>query len=399
MVNILFVSLCCEQDRFNRLIKEIKNPVQSDQKLHSLLIQGMAHSKDDFVHAISALPVNRHNYQPKYTPAELLTKDACSYHHMAAINIPLLNNLVNFLQAFWLVGKLSKNARKESLVVCDILKFSIASGALLACRLFGLPCIGLVTDVPQKRPTQGSLVYRMIDSLRYGQLQAYDSYVFLTEQMNQLINQEAKPYLVIEGAVDQEMGRVENTLEGKASPRICLYSGSIHRVYGIASLVEGFLKADLPNVELWIYGDGDYREALEEICRLHPRVRYFGVVPNSEVVKIQVKATLLINPRPPVGEYTLYSFPSKNMEYLVSGTPVLAAMLPGMPKAYGDYIFELKDCSAQGICQALTDVFSRSDRDLFEKGKKAKEFVLREKNNCFQGQKILRLARQILGRE
>ena len=397
-MNILFVSLSCAQGRFNDLMKEVKNLEQNDQKLYNLLMRGMSRNQNVCVNAISALPVNRNNYKHLYTPAYDIDENGCHYHHKAVINIPVIRNMSNFWQSFNQVRKQSKGQRKETVVICDILNLSNASGALLASKLLRLPSIGIVTDVPRKRANRGNMLNRMIDSIRFEQLQSYDAYVFLSEPMNKLINRAGKPYIVVEGAVDSKMAQVENTLQGKAMPRICVYSGSIRKIYGIKALTEGFLKANIPDAELWIYGDGDYREELEQICRQHSNVRYFGVVPNSEVVKTQVKATLLVNPRPPVGEYTMYSFPSKNMEYLVSGTPVLAAMLPGMPEEYREHIFELKDCTADGICEALLKIFDLPDSVLYEKGKRAKAFVLNEKNNKRQGARIVQLCSNVLTR-
>ena len=47
-----------------------------------------------------------------------------------------------------------------------------------------------------------------------------------------------------------------------------------------------------------------------------------------------------------------YSFPSKNMEYMVSGTPVLTTRLPGMPMEYYPYVYFIEEESADGIAAA-----------------------------------------------
>lgn len=395
-MNILFVSNCCEQKRFNDLMEKLKDPEQNAQKLHGLLIRGMAKASNTEVHAISMLPINSHNYPYKHIPAEEITVDNCHYHHVEMWNLPVLRNLHSFFHCFHLIRKLTKGKRKETVVICDILRLGLGTSVQLACKLLGLASMGIVTDVPQKRAEKGNILNRAIDAVRFHQLKSYDSYIFLTEQMNNLINSKGKPYVVIEGTVDSDVEVTENTLEGKHSPRLCVYSGSIRKIYGVQALTEGFLKANIPNTELWIYGNGDYRDELEDVCRKHSNVRYFGVVPNSEVVKTQLKATLLVNPRPPIGEYTKYSFPSKNMEYLVSGTPVLAVMLPGMPEEYRQYLFELKDCSANGICEMLRGIFQLSNEDLMMKGQTGKNFVLKEKNHLAQGQRIIKLAQCVI---
>ena len=56
-----------------------------------------------------------------------------------------------------------------------------------------------------------------------------------------------------------------------------------------------------------------------------------GCVTNDEIVRLQCEATLLVNPRPSDKEFCKYSFPSKTIEYMASGTPVLMTKLPGVP--------------------------------------------------------------------
>ena len=67
-MNILFVSTCCEQNRFNELMKVLKNPEQNSQKLHGLLIKGMVQAADVEVNAISMLPLNGLNCAYKHIP-------------------------------------------------------------------------------------------------------------------------------------------------------------------------------------------------------------------------------------------------------------------------------------------------------------------------------------------
>ena len=110
---------------------------------------------------------------------------------------------------------------------------------------------------------------------------------------------------------------------------------------------------------------------------------------SSQVVEKEMSATLLVNPRPTNEEYVKYSFPSKTMEYMASGTPVLTTALPGMPKEYYPHVFLIHEETPAGIAQALKDTLSRTDADLFRFGCKARAFVLKERNNIVQAGKIL----------
>ena len=114
----------------------------------------------------------------------------------------------------------------------------------------------------------------------------------------------------------------------------------------------------------------------------------------SEKVEKEMQATLLVNPRPTKEEYVKYSFPSKTMEYMASGTPVLTTRLPGMPREYYPYVHFIDEETPEGIAQALKTVLSQSDEALFAQGMNAREFVLESRNNVVQAGKILTMLEQ-----
>ena len=68
------------------------------------------------------------------------------------------------------------------------------------------------------------------------------------------------------------------------------------------------------------YVDLDLIESLLKKLQKDKRIIYWGVVEQKHVFEMQQQATLLVNPRKGHEEYTKYSFPSKTMEYMASGT-------------------------------------------------------------------------------
>ena len=89
----------------------------------------------------------------------------------------------------------------------------------------------------------------------------------------------------------------------------------------------------------------------------------------------------------PDDEYTKYSFPSKTFEYMVSGTPMISTDLEGIPDEYKKYMF-MVDYSDEKIVDKIYEILNLDDTFLEEFGKKAREFVLNEKNPCVQVKKI-----------
>ena len=219
-------------------------------------------------------------------------------------------------------------------------------------------------------------------------------YVILTDAMNEHVNPQGRPYVVLEGHSDIFMREKPVSLDIKISPRICMYAGAISKLFGLPALIEGFLAASIENAELHLYGPTDFEEELKEICSRHPNVVYGGLLLNQEIVEKELEATLLVNPRPTNEEYVKYSFPSKNMEYMASGTPLLTTVLPGMPKEYYPYVYLLEEETSEGIAAALKDIFAKSDEELLQKGLAAKEFILNTKNNVVQAEKILEMLKQ-----
>ena len=170
-----------------------------------------------------------------------------------------------------------------------------------------------------------------------------------------------------------------------------MYAGQLRNIYGIDYLVKGFVNANIKDLELHIYGKGDYAKELEKICKERSNIKYFGTVPNEIVVQKELEATLLINPRPTGEEYTKYSFPSKNMEYMASGTPVLTTNLPGMPKEYHKYVYIINDESENGMKNSLQTILALPSEALHQKGAEAKNFVLDNKNNIKQAERALEI--------
>ena len=246
--------------------------------------------------------------------------------------------------------------------------------------------MGIVTDLPDM--LSGS---RFSKGLANFVIRHCTHYVLLTEAMNGYLNKSGKPYVILEGHADITMEERIPSPEKKTAPRICFYAGGVSKRYGLGNLVEGFRKAELPNTRLHIYGPGDYVKELQQIAAEDDRVFYGGMLLNTQIVEKEQEATLLVNPRPTDEEYVKYSFPSKTMEYMASGTPVLTTVLPGMPTEYHPYVFLLEEETSEGICNMLQEVLSHSDEELFRKGTEARRFVLEQKNNVIQAQKILEM--------
>ncbi len=385
-MKILYGFSNCSDRLYGELFRDKPISVlQPDQKYHGLLIRGLVAGGAD-VRCVSGLPVNRAVTKKLFLHEPDERENGADYHYLKTVNLPL------FRQAGIYCGSRKSVTKDCDVILCDCLNLANAFGMIAGAKRKKKPVILIVTDLPEFQ--RGKLLRRLNESM----FKKADGFILLTEQMNEKINPGGKPYIVLEGHSDgalSELPREEKT-ERKTGKQIVLYSGSLMKLYGIQNLVAGFLRAKPENAELHIYGDGDYREELEAICQAEPSVRYFGSRPNAEVVAAQQRAALLVNPRPTAPEYTKYSFPSKTMEYLASGTPALTTRLPGIPHDYDAHLNYIDDETPEGIAAAIQTVLARPQDAREEQARNARKFVLEGKSNTVQAKKILAFATSIL---
>ena len=383
-MRILYGYSNCTDSAYNRIAGERGvYAMVPDQKYHGLLIKGLAENGAE-VRCFSGLPVNRSVTARRIVSEPNEREGNAYFHYITTVNLPVLRQLMIFCGAFF--GVLRTKKDMETYAVCDFLNMAVAMGFILACKLKRIKAAAVVTDLPDMFDT--GKARKIIGNFI---LRRFNGYIFLTEHMRSFVAENA-PYIVLEGHADKDIAALKPdfTYEEKSGKRVVMYAGNIHGKYGIANLAEGFVMADIPDSELWVNGRGDYTEALTELCREHPAISYMGQKPNSEIVAEELRAALLVNPRPTAPEYTKYSFPSKNMEYMASGTPLLTTRLPGMPAEYEPYVYLIDDDSAAGIADALKKVFADTPEERRAKGAAARAFVLEKKSNVVQAGKIIK---------
>lgn len=316
-----------------------------------------------------------------------------SFIYIPCVNNPIIKQIVYFWYSFFYTLSWAYTNRRDGAVVTDILCNPLTKGPALAARIVGIPVNGIVTDLPNMMHFDSEddcIIRRISNVFSINPFKLCTQFTPLTEQMCDVINKDKKPYVVVEGLVDAEMrsvGRIEPSDEKR---HIC-YTGQIYEQFGIKNLIEAFMKVDAPDAVLDIYGPGPLADRMPDYMTKDKRIVYHGCVPMAEAIKAQLSAFLLVNPRPTHEEFVKYSFPSKNMEYMVSGAPMLTTALPGMPKDYYGHVFLFRDETVDGMAGTLSEILKMSTADIKSKGIDGKEFVLKYKNNVAQSQKVIEL--------
>ena len=393
-MQILYISALSSEKLIQSIYEQTgNNPGFAVQKFSRLLVKGLNANGCQTI-AFTNPPIVRGVMPDLFVCLGKEEEKGVKYKYIPFINLPMLKHICVMLYAFFYVLFWGLINRKEKAIICDVLNVSACMGALLATKLNRIQSVGVVTDIygMMVSKTKGGLatilssIARKIHDLY---VKNFNRYILLTEAMTNLVNSKNHPYIVMEALCDSSLSAEPFQPSKKVQPRTVIYAGGLFEKYGLKMLVEGFIKANIENASLVLYGSGSYVDELKAVCAKHTNVEYRGVVPNEEVVAEELKATLLVNPRFTTEEFTKYSFPSKNMEFMASGTPLLTTKLPGMPKDYYPYVFLFEKETIEGYAKALTDTLSHSESELVEYGKKGREFVLTTKNNIEQGKRIL----------
>lgn len=222
-------------------------------------------------------------------------------------------------------------------------------------------------------------------------LKYIDGFMLVTEKMVDKLGVNNKPYVVIEALIEinNRIPLIKET-ENEDIIRI-VYTGGLFEKYGILNLLQAFGQIKSEKYRLIICGDGECKKDIIDIALKDKRIEYLGLVSYNEIQKIQQSATVLINPRQNIFDFTQYSFPIKTIEYLLSGKPVISYKLSGIPDEYDDYLIYIENDSIEMLRDKIIEVCSMSKNELENIGNKNRDFVLKQKNHIVQTEKILKM--------
>ncbi len=373
---LLYMSAGTSYEIYNKQFnKELITAGYQAQKFNYNIIQGLL-DKTDLV-SLSALPyINKR--------VRRIEKDNGNIKYICIENHPgKLHKIYNLTLLIREGKKIIKKKRPE-FIVCDAISLSHAIAALYLSHKYNIPSIAIITDIPEVMCYGKMTFFMRLDAWF---MKRFSAYILLTAQMNKIVNLRHKPYMVMEGTCSANVPIPERIENGFS---VCIYSGSLwKKTAGLEYFIEGFIMADIPNCELHFYGTGELTDIIIDISKQHPQVKYMGCITSEELTKRQSRAALLVNPRPSSECFCKYSFPSKTFEYMASGVPVFMTKLPGIPDEYFNYVYTIDHENAQGVCDNLRNIFSQSKESLFNKGLSAREYIIKNKNNIVQSQRIL----------
>lgn len=306
------------------------------------------------------------------------------------INIPVIKMFSKFYRVRKHLNKLLREDNDARVIIYALHSPFLLAAASLRSKLKKI-CV-VIPDLPEYMTSKSNWLTRLGKSIDRKIidfcLKKFDCFVLLSPYMSERLPIKDKKWIQIEGIF--ESGQTSITIE-KDSQKSILYTGNLSYKYGIKELLDAFIMLKGSDYRLWIRGNGEALNAVKEYAKKDNRIVWFDRMSKEELTKLQKRATLLINPTFSTVESTRYFFPSKTMEYLASGTPVLMSKLPCLPDEYDKHVYFIKDQTVEGIKEAIEFVLSKSKEELSQKGRNASEFIYKEKDSIMQVKKLVEL--------
>lgn len=395
-LDIVFLGGVFPKNKINEILEKSIGPVQNAaDALQWKFIEGLHLNNKNNINILNSLFIG--SFPKRYKELFINTYEFKENDNIIGTNIGFINlPIIKFFSKYQTSKKHIKkwannNTNKTKVIIGYAMTWNVVHSLKFAKKMNKniITCL-IVPDLPQymNLSSSRSVLYNIFKNVEINLInhdcKYIDEYVLLTEPMKDMIG--CSNYTVIEGISESKAIDKSERFEKITF----LYTGTLQEKYGVKNLVDQFSLIDNDNIQLIICGYGELDGYIRDISKRDSKIKFYGSLAREEVLKLQNKADFLINPRPNNEEYTKFSFPSKILEYLSTGNPVLTFKLDGMPDEYDKYIYYFDENDHLCIKNKIEEVIKYSKNDLELFGKKAMQFVKDEKNSRKQVYRLLK---------
>jgi glycosyltransferase involved in cell wall biosynthesis len=327
-MKILYLTTALLDEDYNALLNKgyaMSNP--SNQNFHSRLIDAL--KAQGPIEVISLVPY-------LFSDITLLDSGVFTYINSHGKFLDKISGRNRSLRS---VAE-QKIAQGADVILYDSLNVHLGQAAVSLGSKHHLPVIAIVTDNPENLAKAPRFYVSSVKK----NLDSSSAVLALSDGLLKALALENKPHLVFPGIVEQ--ASKGKSLFPKNS--YFYFGGALLARYGILSLLEAYL-ATKPNYDLIIAGHETSSDEFKHLLRQSPRIRYLGQVTKEENAILEANAALVINPRPYDEKLDQESVPSKLLEYLASGSPILSSRHSALQKEFPTDINWLSDSSLQGL--------------------------------------------------
>lgn len=199
-------------------------------------------------------------------------------------------------------------------------------------------------------------------------LQSADSYIFPTQLLDEIVNVNKKPVVIIHGTyqveIDRECKIFSKSMQDTSDKIIhCVYAGTLdpRKGGGAAAAAAEFLPS---NYHLHVLGFGSeedvskMKDFVSKISRISKaKVTYDGVLSGDDYIKFIQSCDIGLSTQDPTAAFNGTSFPSKILSYLANGLRVVSIKIPAIEQsAVDDMLYYYTKQTPEEIAKAIQSV-------------------------------------------
>lgn len=370
------------------LVKRSGGKIDSLYRAADPLIHGMRNNSDVNIEVLTSPDIASWPKGPLFVAHENSETDRLTM--VSSLNISLVKQLWTIVSMVREAGRYIRKNKEQTIVIIPYVVFRHVFTLRLLHWLYPKKVIQacIVPDIffPKKK------IKRWINTWTEHMASKFDAFVLYTKKMAKHLNVSEGHYEVIEGF--REVPERKPVISEGFN---VVYAGSLNINYGVGRLIEAMSIVDDSEISLHLYGAGSAENMIIETSKKDPRIVYHGKVPNAVATDAIYSASVLINPRnADDGEYTEYSFPSKDIEYMATGIPTLLCKLPGMPKEYYGHFIDMGEATPEQIASAIIKTKQLSNSERYVIGKDARDFIIQRMDYNKQVLRIVSLFKRVM---
>lgn len=211
-----------------------------------------------------------------------------------------------------------------------------------------------------------------------------------------------RPHVRLEGGIRKElferMATFHRAPSGAEAPFVITAVGRLDKTNGFSQILEAFALLPGDRYRLRIAGAGPLEEQVREAAIKNPRIEFLGLLSFSDVLELYTSSDVLINMRMTKSRNTKYFFPSKMMEYLASGVPVISTCTGHVETEYAKFAFLLREETPEALTEMIQRVAALAPEERESIGRQAQLYMFTQKTWRAQAEKVAEFIRStVLG--